>query len=69
MFDKIKVLGDSKSPLYNRLINNSEPQGDILWNFEKFLINKKGEIAKRYKSKIKPESEEVVADIENELSK
>jgi glutathione peroxidase len=56
LFDKIQVLGDNKSPLYDRLINNSQPTGDIGWNFEKFLINKNGDIVGRFKSKIKPES-------------
>lgn len=69
LFDKIKVLGDDKNPLYERLINNSEPSGDIGWNFEKFLINKNGDIVARYKSKIKPESEDITSAIESELAK
>lgn len=69
LFDKIQVLGDNKSPLYDRLINNSEPAGDIGWNFEKFLIDKNGDIAGRYKSKVKPESEEITVAIETELAK
>ncbi len=69
LFDKIKVLGNDKSPLYERLVNNSEPAGDIGWNFEKFLIDKNGNIVARYKSKIKPDSEEITAAIETELAK
>ncbi len=69
LFDKIQVLGDSKSPLYDRLINNSEPAGDIGWNFEKFLIDKNGDIVARYKSKIKPDSEEITTAIDTELLK
>ncbi|MCY7361563.1 MAG: glutathione peroxidase [Ignavibacteria bacterium] len=64
LFDKVKVLGDNKSSLYERLINNSIPNGDIDWNFEKFLIDKEGNIEARYKSKIKPESEEITKEIE-----
>jgi len=64
LFDKVKVLGDNKSSLYERLINNSIPDGDIDWNFEKFLIDKEGNIEARYKSKIKPESEEITKEIE-----
>jgi len=67
LFDKIKVLGDGKSTLYERLVNNFEPSGDIGWNFEKFLIDKDGNIAGRYKSKVKPESEEMVEAIESKL--
>lgn len=69
LFDKIQVLGDSKSPLYERLINNVEPTGDIGWNFEKFVINKDGDIVARYGSSVKPESEEITGIIETELSK
>lgn len=68
LFDKVHVLGDDKSELYDRLINNSEPMGDIGWNFEKFLIDKNGDIAGRFKSKIKPESDEIVGRIEAELN-
>ncbi len=69
LFDKITVLGNGKNPLYERLTENSEPPGDIGWNFEKFLIDKNGDIVSRYKSKVKPESEEITGVIESELVK
>jgi glutathione peroxidase len=68
LFDKIKVLGDDKSPLYAKLIQYS-PGGDIKWNFEKFLIDKNGNVVGRYRSKITPESEELTSAIESELNK
>jgi glutathione peroxidase len=66
LFDKVKVLGGEKSELYSRLIN-FEPSGDISWNFEKFLIDKNGYVASRYKSKVKPESDELTSAIESKL--
>ena len=70
LFDKIKVLGDDKSPLYERLINNSVTEtGDVKWNFEKFLISKDGKIVNRFKTKIEPTSDEVITAIERELKK
>lgn len=70
LFDKIKVIGKDKSKLYERLINSKNvEQGDIKWNFEKFLIDKNGEIVNRFRSKIKPESEEITSAIEKELAK
>ncbi len=70
LFDKIKVLGDDRSPLYARLINNTVTEkGDIKWNFEKFLIGKDGNIVSRFRSKLKPESEEIITAIEKELAK
>lgn len=70
LFDKIKVLGKDKSPLYERLINNNVTEkGDVKWNFEKFLISKEGKIVARFRSKVEPTSEEVTAAIERELKK
>lgn len=68
LFDKIKVLGDDKSPLYSKLIQY-EPAGDIGWNFEKFVIDKQGNVTGRFKSKVKPDSEELISLIEKELAK
>jgi glutathione peroxidase len=70
LFDKIKVLGNDKSSLYKLLTNTpTVEQGDVKWNFEKFLIDKQGNITKRFRSKIKPESEELTKSIEIELNK
>jgi glutathione peroxidase len=66
LFDKVKVLGGDKSPLYSKLIG-FEPADDISWNFEKFLIDKNGNVVGRYKSKVKPESDELTAAIEKVL--
>jgi glutathione peroxidase len=70
LFDKIKVLGKDKSPLYNRLINNSVTEkGDVKWNFEKFLISKDGDIVARFGNKVQPTSEEIISTIESQLKK
>ena len=70
LFDKIKVLGKDKSPLYERLTNNSVTEkGDVKWNFEKFLISKEGKIVNRFRTKVEPTSDEVIAAIESELKK
>ena len=68
LFDKLKVLGDDKSSLYARLTENSDPSGDIEWNFEKFIIDKSGNIVSRFRSRTKPESEEVTKAIESLLN-
>ncbi|MEW6507048.1 MAG: glutathione peroxidase [Bacteroidota bacterium] len=69
LFDKIKVLGDEKLPLYEMLINSdSVEKGDVKWNFEKFLISKDGKIEARFRSKVKPESEEIISVIEKLLA-
>jgi glutathione peroxidase len=70
LFDKIKILGPNKSPLYQRLTNNKvTPRSDIRWNFEKFIISKNGEIVNRFSSSVTPKSEKIISAIEHELKK
>lgn len=67
---KIKVNGDNAEPLYETL--KTEAPGllgskRIKWNFTKFLVNKNGEVLKRYAPTTKPE--DIAKDIEAELAK
>ncbi len=45
-----------------------EKPNDILWNFEKFLVNRNGEIVARFDPSITPEDQRVIEKIEQELS-
>jgi len=59
VFNKIDVNGKDADPFYNFLKN--ERLGimgtkNIKWNFSKFLVNKNGEVIKRYGPTTKPES-------------
>lgn len=68
LFDKIKVLGPDKSPLYAVLTDNRVTgKGDVKWNFEKFLIDKDGKIVAKFGNKVQPTSKEVVSAIEEQL--
>ncbi len=70
LFDKINVLGEEKSPLYERLTNNSiTDKSDINWNFEKFIISKDGKITARFLTKVEPTDEAITKLIEQELEK
>ncbi|MFI5236433.1 MAG: glutathione peroxidase [Ignavibacteriales bacterium] len=70
LFDKVKIVGSEKSPLYEKLTTNSVTEsGDVKWNFEKFLISKEGKIVARYRSKVEPTDQKVIASIEQELAK
>lgn len=56
---KVDVNGDNADPVYKFL--KGEKSGllgltRIKWNFEKFLIDKKGEVVERYSSLTKPQS-------------
>ena len=70
MFSKISVKGDDTDPLYKELTgedSNGEFAGEITWNFEKFLVNKEGKVVARFAPRTKPDADEVVAKIEEEL--
>lgn len=56
MFSKTLVKGRKISGLYKYLTSNSPVRKGkkIKWNFEKFLVNKNGEIVNRYLSKVRP---------------
>ena len=69
LFDKVKILGPDKSPLYAVLTDNSVTgKGDVKWNFEKFLISKDGKIVERFGNKVQPTSDEVISAIEEQLN-
>ena len=67
MMDKIDVKGDKQHPLYKWLTTKSEngvEDGEVRWNFWKFLINEKGEFVSHASSKELPNSERIVKWIE-----
>jgi len=68
LFDKVHAKGSEQHPLYTELTQAVEPKGDVSWNFEKFLVNKKGEVVARYKSAIAPNDPSLTAAIEKELT-
>jgi len=69
MLSKVSVKGDDITPLYKYLTTHAKTTGDVKWNFEKFLVNKQGEIVGRYGSKVTPESKDLTGAIEAELAK
>jgi glutathione peroxidase len=72
MFAKISVKGTDQHPFYTFLTNKqSNPgfDGDITWNFEKFLADKNGKIVARFSPKTVPSDPEIVKTIETELAK
>ena len=72
MFSKVDVNGDNATDLFKYLTSQkSKPQsaGPVKWNFEKFLINRNGELAARFPTRQNPQSAEVTKAIETELKK
>jgi glutathione peroxidase len=67
LFSKITVLGNQKHPLYRYLTESTPFTGEIKWNFQKFLVNRQGEVIARYAPKQKPLTPQIVGDIEKAL--
>ena len=68
--EKVDVNGPARHPLYAALTTTADGSGaagDIQWNFEKFLVTPDGTVAARFRPRIDPESDEVVAAIESAL--
>jgi glutathione peroxidase len=70
LFSKISVKGESIHPLYRFLTEkstNPEFAGRITWNFNKFLIDREGNIVNRFDSKTEPQSPDVIKAIEEAM--
>ena len=65
MFSKISVRDADQHPLYRYLTGNEEFNGNVMWNFEKFLIGKDGALISRFGSDAEPEG----GDIESAVKK
>ena len=58
MFSKIDVNGDTACDLYRFLKEQQPGEGetsDITWNFEKFLVDREGEVVARFSPPTTPE--------------
>ena len=79
MFEKIVVKGEGIHPLYDTLTKavpaaegappNAPKTGEIMWNFEKFLVGKDGKVTRRFSPTINPDDPKLVGAIEAELAK
>jgi len=70
MFSKVSVKGEDQHPLFQYLTSAENPDftGEIKWNFEKFLIDKHGNLIHRFRSATTPQSDEITRAIEKALS-
>jgi glutathione peroxidase len=66
MFEKIDVNGPDRHPIYAELVAVADADGhdgDIRWNFEKFLVDPAGRIT-RFSPMVAPAAPELVSAIE-----
>ncbi len=68
MFSKISVKGENQHPLYKYLTTETEFPGDVKWNFQKYLVDRKGRVVAMFPTKVKPTDKEFVAKLESLLS-
>ena len=72
MFEKVEVNGDGACDLYKHLTGlDTKPKGKgkVSWNFEKFLLDRKGEVIGRFEPSAKPDTPEIIAQIQGALGK
>jgi len=72
VFAKISVKGKNQHPLYQYLTSkqiNHEFGGKISWNFNKFIIDREGNILGRFGSRIKPENPDLMAQLETAMAR
>ena len=68
-FEKGPVTGKDKQEVY-QFLSEKKPGvlfKDVSWNFEKFIVNRRGEVIERFSSITKPSNSSVVKTIEKAL--
>lgn len=72
MFSKISVKGKDIHPLYQYLTSKAENgvvDAPVAWNFQKFLVDKEGNVVKSFSPTQKVTEADVIKDIEEQLKK
>jgi glutathione peroxidase len=65
LFEKVEVNGSQRHPLYSALIGDG---GDITWNFEKFLVDREGNVVDRFSPNVTPEDPALQKTIDSALN-
>lgn len=69
LLEKQDVNGAKRTPLYAALIGSTAGGGkDIGWNFEKFVVDRKGQVVARFPSSVRPDAPELAAALEKALA-
>lgn len=68
LFSKISVKGSDKHPLYQYLTEKSPFPGEVEWNFQKYLVDRSGNIVARFPHRMKPSSPEIIKEVERVLA-
>ena len=69
LFSKISVKGEDQHPLYKKLSSQPKPiGGDPQWNFQKFIVDRDGNVVARFDPKTDPMDTTLVKRIEDLLA-
>jgi glutathione peroxidase len=69
MFSKVRTLGARAHPVYAYLTSLPEPVGGpVTWNFQKYLVDRRGDVVARYAPSVEPEDAKLISDIERLLA-
>ncbi len=69
LFSKITVKGAGIHPLYQYLTKEAGHDGDISWNFEKFLVGPDGVVRGRFGPDVSPTGSKIAKAVEDLLKK
>jgi glutathione peroxidase len=72
MTEKVEVNGEGRHAIYDELVrtpDESGREGDIAWNFEKFLVDADGRVVARFNPRVEPGDAQVVQSIEALLAR
>ena len=65
MFSKVRVLGADAHPVYAYLTSLPKPiGGPVEWNFQKYLVDRNGNVVARFESETEPDDPALVAAVE-----
>jgi len=70
LFSKLEVNGPARHPLFAWLTSEAtqpDPEGDVKWNFAKFLIGRDGKIVARFGPTTTPTSDPVIEAVQKAL--
>ncbi len=69
LFAKVSVKGEDICPLYRYLTEETGKKiaGEVQWNFQKYLVDRRGEVIARFSPKVDPDSKKLIKALEEAL--
>ncbi len=70
LFAKVSVKGDDQCDLYRYLTKhpNAKIAGDVPWNFQKYLVNREGEVIAKFDPRTLPDDPKLIDLLEKTLA-